>query len=112
MVSSDLKKGSAELLILALLEERARHGYEIAQMIEARSEAEITVNSATLYPTLHALEKGGLIKGRWLEKTGARRRRYYQITAAGRRMLADQRATWQRFFVALNRVARIGGAPQ
>jgi len=112
MVPSDLKKGSAELLILSLLEERSRHGYDIAQMIEARSEAEITVNTATLYPTLHALEKGGLIKGRWLEQAGARRRRHYHITAAGRRALVDQRATWQRFLVALNRVARIGEIPQ
>lgn len=112
MVPSDLKKGSAELLVLALLEERSRHGYEIAQMIETRSEAEITVNSATLYPTLHTLEKAGLIKGRWLEQPGTRRRRYYQITAAGRRTLRDQRATWQRFLLALNRVAKIGDVPQ
>jgi PadR family transcriptional regulator PadR len=112
MVPSDLKKGSAQMLILSLLEERSRHGYEIAQLIEARSGAEITVNSATLYPTLHALEKAGLIKGRWLEQAGTRRRRHYQITAAGRRTLTDQRATWQRFLTALNRVARIGEVPQ
>ncbi len=112
MVPSDLKKGSAELLVLALLEERQRHGYEIAQMIEARSESEITVNSATLYPTLHALEKSGLITGRWLEQPGTRRRRYYRITAAGRRTLEAQRATWQRFLVALHRVAGIGGVAE
>jgi transcriptional regulator len=111
MLASDLKKGSAELLILSLLEERSRHGYDIAQMIEARSGAEITVNSATLYPTLHALVKAGFIKGRWLEQPGTRRRRHYQITASGRRTLAEQRATWQRFLNALSRVAGlVGGA--
>jgi transcriptional regulator len=112
MVPSDLKKGSAELLILTLLEDRARHGYEIAQLVEVQSNAELVLNTATLYPTLHLLEKSGLIKGRWLEAPGVRRRRYYRITAAGRRTLADQRATWQRFVTALTRVARLSEGPE
>jgi PadR family transcriptional regulator PadR len=112
MVPSDLKKGSAELLILSLLEARARHGYEIAQLVEAQSDAELVLNTATLYPTLHVLEKAGLIKGRWLESPGVRRRRYYRITAAGRRTLSDQRATWRRFVTALTRVAKLGEGAQ
>jgi transcriptional regulator len=106
-VSRELKRGSTELLILALLEERSRHGYEIAQLIEQRSRGEISFHVASLYPTLYRLEERDLIEGRWVEKAGQRRRRYYRITAAGRKMLASQRAVWENFFAALNRVARI-----
>ena len=107
MLASEARKGSAEVLILGTLEERARHGYEIARLIEMRSAGEIVFHSATLYPTLARLEDRGLIKGRWVEKPGQRRRRYYQITSAGRRALREQRTSWQRFIEALTRVARI-----
>jgi PadR family transcriptional regulator, regulatory protein PadR len=106
-VASELKRGSTELLILALLEERPRHGYEIARLIDERSLGEITFHVASLYPTLYRLEERGVIEGRWVEKAGQRRRRYYRITAAGRKLLASQRSVWQQFFHALNRVARI-----
>lgn len=107
MLSSEVRKGSAELLILGVLEERARHGYEIARLIEARSQGTITFNTATLYPTLHRLERRKLISGRWVEKEGQRRRRYYGITAAGRAALRDQRRSWRQFLQALSRTARI-----
>ena len=103
----ELKRGSAELLILALLEERDRHGYEIAQLIEDRSEGAISFHVASLYPTLYRMEDNGLIAGRWVEKAGQRRRRYYKLTAAGKKVLASQRNLWETFFHALNRVARI-----
>lgn len=106
MFKAELKKGSAELLILALLEDRTRHGYEIGKLIEERSDGAITYHAASLYPTLYRLERRGLIHGRWVEKTGTRRRRYYRLTAQGRRVLADQRSTWQAFFLALDRIAR------
>jgi PadR family transcriptional regulator PadR len=106
----ELKRGSAELLILALVEQRQRHGYEISQLIERRSEGAITFHVASLYPTLYRLEDKGLLEGRWVEKPGQRRRRYYRLTAAGRRMLASQRSSWQSFMVALNRVAGIDNA--
>jgi PadR family transcriptional regulator, regulatory protein PadR len=106
-VTRELKRGSTELLILALLEERARHGYEIAQLIEQRSEGAIVFHVASLYPTLYRLEEKGLLEGRWVERAGQRRRRYYKITAAGRRMLAAERSLWEGFFVALHRVARL-----
>jgi PadR family transcriptional regulator, regulatory protein PadR len=104
-MSSELKRGSAELLILALLEERARHGYEIAKLIGDRSDGAITFHVASLYPTLYRLEDKGYIDGRWVERHGQRRRRYYRITAAGRKVLASQRSVWEEFFLALNRVA-------
>ena len=103
----ELKRGSTELLILALLEERQRHGYEIGRLIEERSEGAINFHIASLYPTLYRLEDRGLIEGRWIEKSGFRRRRFYRLTAAGRKVLGKQRKVWQTFFVALDRVAGI-----
>jgi|SRR5215471_10227273 len=104
---NELKRGSAELLILALLEERQRHGYEIGQLIARRSDGAISFHVTSLYPTLYRLENRGFIEGRWVERAGQRRRRYYKLTRAGRRTLASQRDVWDNFFAALNRVARI-----
>lgn len=106
MLESELRKGSAELLVLGVLRERRRHGYEIARTIEDRSGGEITFHSATLYPTLYRLEKKGLITGQWVERAGQRRRRFYRITAAGRAVLGEQQTAWNRFFAALHRVVQ------
>ncbi len=106
-LARELKRGSTELLILALLEERDRHGYDLARLIEERSRGEISFHVASLYPTLYRMEDKDLIDGRWVEKAGQRRRRYYRLTAAGRKVLASQRSVWDRFFGALDRVARI-----
>src|SRR6266498_5910863 len=107
MLQRELKRGSTELLILALLDERDRHGYDLAQLIEERSGGEISFHAASLYPTLYRMEEKNLIEGRWVEKPGQRRRRYYRLTAAGRKALASQRNVWDNFFAALNRVAHI-----
>jgi transcriptional regulator len=101
----ELKKGSAELLILSLIESRARHGYEISKLIETRSGGVLRFNVASFYPMLYRLEQRKLIEGRWVEKAGQRRRRYYRITAEGRKMLKQQRSTWQEFVEAMNRIA-------
>jgi PadR family transcriptional regulator PadR len=103
----ELRKGSAEVLILALLEEQDRHGYEIARLIDDRSHGALKFHVASLYPTLYRLERRGLIHGRWVEKAGARRRRFYRLTADGQTALDAQRRSWSAFFAALNRVARI-----
>ena len=103
--SKELKTGSADLLILALLEERPRHGYEIGRLIVERSRGALSYQIASLYPTLYRLEDAGLVEGRWVERAGQRRRRYYRITPAGRDRLASERSTWQEFFLAINRVA-------
>jgi PadR family transcriptional regulator PadR len=103
----ELKRGSTELLILALLEERQRHGYEIGQLISTRSLGAINFHITSLYPTLYRLEDRGFIEGRWVERAGQRRRRYYKLTRTGRRTLASQRGVWDNFFSALNRVAKI-----
>jgi PadR family transcriptional regulator, regulatory protein PadR len=106
-LARELKRGSTELLLLALVERRARHGYEIARLIEQRSCGAIAFHTASLYPTLYRLEDKGLIDGRWVEKAGQRRRRYYRITAAGRKALASQRSLWEGFYAALHRVAGV-----
>ena len=100
----ELKKGSAELLVLALVEHRPRHGYEISQVIEDRSGGAVRFRVASLYPLLYRLEKRAWIAGRWVEKAGQRRRRYYRITPAGRKVLAQQRSTWERFVAAVDRI--------
>ncbi len=109
MDDRELKKGSAELLILSLVEERARHGYEIAKLISDRSEGALEFHVASLYPMLYRMERRGWLKGEWVEKAGQRRRRYYKMTAEGHRVLAAQRETWREFFAAVNRVARLTG---
>jgi transcriptional regulator len=106
-LTRELKRGSTELLILALVEDRPRHGYEISRLIEERSGGAISFHTASLYPTLYRLEASGVIEGRWVEQAGQRRRRYYRLTRAGRQALARQRSTWDQFFAALNRVAGI-----
>lgn len=102
----ELKKGSAELMLLSLLEARARHGYELRKLIETRSEGVLKFNAASLYPLLYRLEKRGWIEGRWVEKAGQRRRRYYQLTKDGKQVLTAQRSIWESFVVAINRVTR------
>ena len=104
VLDRELKKGSAELLVLSLVEARPRHGYEISKLIEARSNGAVKFNVASLYPLLYRLEQRGWIQGRWMEKAGQRRRRYYRLTAAGKKMLASQRSTWESFVAAINRI--------
>ena len=104
VLDRELKKGSAELLILSLVEARPRHGYEISKLIESRSDGTLKFNVASLYPLLYRLEKRGWIKGRWIEKAGERRCRYYRLTAEGKKILRAQRSTWQAFVEAINRV--------
>ena len=110
MFSAELKKGSTEMLILSLVESRARHGYEIGKMIEARSEGRLTFALPTLYPTLLRLENRGWIKGRWVEKAGERQRCFYRLTSEGRRVLARQRENWQAYVAAVNQVMDGGDA--
>src|SRR5881394_1029842 len=100
----ELKKGSAELLIMSLIEQRARHGYEISKLIEARSGGVLRFNVASFYPLLYRLERRGFIEGRWVEKSGQRRRRYYKLTTHGRKVLKQQRSTWLAFVRAMNQI--------
>jgi transcriptional regulator len=104
---TELKRGSADLMILAVLEERQRHGYEIARLIDDRSGGVLRFHVGSLYPMLYRMERRGWIDGHWLEKSGQRRRRYYKLSPAGRKVLVEQRASWHELLTALHRVARI-----
>jgi transcriptional regulator len=104
MHNTELKKGSAELLILSLLAQRPMHGYELSKLIEARSEGAVRFKAASLYPLLYRLEQRGWIHGRWVEKAGQRRRRHYRVTAEGQRRLDVQRRTWTEFVTGVHRI--------
>lgn len=110
MFSPELKKGSTEMLVLSLLETRARHGYEIGKLIEARSGGRLSFALPTLYPMLLRLENRGLITGRWVEKAGERDRCFYRLTPEGRRVLAAHRETWKAYVQAVNQVMSSGDA--
>ena len=103
----EAKKGSGEVLILAIVDRESHHGYEIARLIEQRSDGSLRFTLASLYATLYRMEDRGWIRSRWIEKAGQRRRCYYRITDAGRRVLAEQRADWSRFVAALGAVAGV-----
>jgi transcriptional regulator len=107
ILDRELKKGSAELLILSLVEDQPRHGYDIGTLIEQRSNGVLRFNVASLYPLLYRLEKRGWIQGRWVEKANQRRRRYYRLTADGKKVLAAQRNSWLEFVQAINRITGI-----
>jgi PadR family transcriptional regulator PadR len=107
ILDRELKKGSAELLILSLVEGQPRHGYDIGSLIEQRSNGVLKFNVASLYPLLYRLEKRGWIQGRWVEKANQRRRRYYRLTAEGKKILAAQRNSWLEFVQAINRITGI-----
>lgn len=110
MLARELKKGSAELIILSILEARPRHGYEISKLIEERSEGQLTFHVASLYPLLYRLEERGWLQGKWVEKAGERRRRFYALTAEGRGVLARQRETWKTFVQAMGLITGVDHA--
>lgn len=103
----ELKKGSAELICLSILESRPRHGYEIGKLIEHRSRGQLKFHVTSLYPLLYRLEERGWLRGRWVEEAGERRRRFYSLTAEGRRVLARQRTTWRTFMNAMQLITGV-----
>lgn len=107
MLDRELKKGSAELIILSIIEARPRHGYEISKLIESRSAGHLKFHVASLYPLVYRLEERGWLQGRWVEKPGERRRRFYSLTPEGRRVLARQRETWKAFVRAMSLVTGV-----
>jgi PadR family transcriptional regulator PadR len=106
-LDQEWKKGSAELLILSLLEDQPRHGYDIGKLIESRSGGRLRFHIASLYPLLYRLENRGLIQGRWVEKPNQRRRRYYRLTTQGQKTLAQQRQSWREFVRAVSQITGV-----
>lgn len=107
MLTAELKKGSAEFLILSLLEHRDRHGYDLSKLIESRSRGALSFNVSSLYPLLHRMEERGWIAGRWVERPGERRRRFYSMTREGQSALVQQRKSWREFVDAIALVSRL-----
>jgi PadR family transcriptional regulator len=107
MRTDELKKGTTPLMVLALLEARPRHGYELSKLLEQRSKGVVRVHAASLYPLLYKLEKDGWIEGRWVEKAGQRRRRFYQLTAGGKRQLRVARRDWAAVVRAVGAIAGV-----
>jgi transcriptional regulator len=105
-MSRELKKGSAELLVLSLLDAGARHGYELGKLIERRSGGRLVFHIDSLYPLLYRLEDRGWIRGAWVARSGERRRRCYSLTPEGRRVLVQQRQIWDTFVDAVRRITR------
>jgi len=110
MFSSEQKKGSVELMVLSVIEDDPRHGYEIGKLIETRSGGQIQFHITSLYPVLYRMENRGWIAGRWVEQEGVRRRCYYRLTKEGRKVLARERKSWQAFTVAVNQVIGVSHA--
>jgi PadR family transcriptional regulator, regulatory protein PadR len=106
-MEAELKKGTTPFLVLALLEVEPRHGYELSKLIEARSHGVVRIHAASLYPLLYRLEEERWIEGRWVEKPGQRRRRYYQLTAEGLRQLEAHRRGWREFVLAIGRITGV-----
>ncbi|HZU22507.1 MAG TPA: PadR family transcriptional regulator [Terriglobales bacterium] len=109
-MNHELKKGSAELLILSILEARPRHGYEISKQIEELSGGVLRFHVASFYPLLYRMEKRGLVLGQWVEKPNQRRRRYYKLTPTGRKLLKQQRSLWKEFAAAINLITEAHNA--
>ena len=104
MITLALKKGSADFLILSLLRDEPRHGYELSKLIESRSRGVVQFQVSSLYPLLYRMEERRWIKGKWIEKAGQRRRRDYHIMAAGREVVKEQRKSWLEFVRAIGQV--------
>ena len=107
MFDAEIKKGATPFLVLSLLEVEPRHGYELSKLIESRSRGAVRVHAASLYPLLYRLEEQGLIEGRWVEKPGQRRRRFYQLTPDGLRQLDAQRRGWREFVRAIAQITGV-----
>jgi transcriptional regulator len=105
MIKTELKKGTAPLLVLALLEHEQRHGYELTKQVAERTNGILKLQAASLYPLLYRMEKKGWIVGRWVERPNERRRRFYRITASGRKQLEAERSSWQEFITAVSQIA-------
>src|SRR5687768_10373831 len=101
---SDRLQGTLDLLILRVVRQERMHGWGIAQQIQQISRDVLQVNQGSLYPALRRLEERGWIGAEWGTSDNNRRARFYQLTAAGRRQLTQETASWEEFVLAVTRV--------
>jgi DNA-binding PadR family transcriptional regulator len=109
-MNPSIKRGSAELAVLAVLEQQPLHGYEIARRIEQESDGALRFTLASLYPLLYRMEKRGWTKATWETTPAGVRRRCYGLTAKGLKQLGATRLEWDTFFRALSRVGGLSRA--
>ena len=102
-------KGHLDGMLLAALEDGPRHGYAVMEALRAGSGGQFDLPTGTIYPALRRLERAGLVHTRWSED-GGRRRRMYELTPAGRRMLSEERNAWREFSTAVT--ALLGPPPR
>jgi PadR family transcriptional regulator PadR len=110
MIGAGVKRGTAEVAILTVLEAGALHGYEIARRIEAQTRGKLKFTLASLYPLLYRMESRGWVRGEWQVSANGRRRRCYRVTATGKKRLAPLRAEWSELFEALRRLRKVANA--
>jgi PadR family transcriptional regulator, regulatory protein PadR len=101
-------KGHLDALLLATLEVGPQHGYAIMELLRNRSRGRLDLPTGTIYPALHRLAHAGLVRSRW-STVGGRRRCTYELTAGGRRTLADERTSWREFAALVS--ALLGPSP-
>lgn len=108
MTTPNFLTGTLELIVLQLLRAEPTNGYDLTLRIQAISKDVLSVNAGSLYPALYRLEQRGLLKAEWAESESGRRTKVYSLTAAGRKQLAAQRASWARFARALGAILEVG----
>ena len=106
MYDKELLKGSTETLLLSMLAREPMYGYRIVKEMERQSDGYFQFKEGTLYPALHRIEKGGLVRGQWRDTSSASGvpRRYYHITPKGQRVLEERLTEWRRFSRAVNAI--------
>ncbi|HSR51767.1 MAG TPA: PadR family transcriptional regulator [Acidobacteriota bacterium] len=103
----ELKKGTGEMLVLSVLAQKPRYGYDVAGQIDRLTAGTVSYKAASLYPLLYRMERRKWIEGRWIEKAGQRRRRYYKLTAKGEEILRDKSKSWKGFVQAIDKVLEV-----
>jgi transcriptional regulator len=98
----DLIYGTLEMLILKALQHEPRHGLAIADRIQQISQEVLRVEQGSLYPALYRMEAEGIIRAEWGVSESNRKARFYELTAAGRKRLAEEKAHWERITAAVN----------
>ncbi len=110
MIGPGIKRGTAELAILSVLEGGSLHGYEIARRIEQQTHGKLRFTLASLYPLLYRMENKGWMRGTWQVSAHGRRRRCYRLTPTGKKKLSPLRREWAELFLALRQLTKVADA--
>jgi PadR family transcriptional regulator len=110
MIGPEIKRGTAELAVLSVLEGGSLHGYEIARRIEQQTQGKLRFTLASLYPLLYRMENKGWMRGTWQVSAHGRRRRCYRLTPAGKKKLSPLRREWSELFLALRQLTKVADA--